>query len=102
MIVVDDGMATGATARAALHCLRHDGPERVVLAMPVAPADVDETIGDLADEVVVLRREPHLGSVGSWYRDFRPTTDDEVVELLADAGPGTAMRPSGPSAGSRR
>ena len=91
VIVVDDGMATGATARAALRCLRDWGPRRVVLALPVAPADVDETIGDLADEVVVLRREPYMGSVGAWYRDFRPTSDDEVVEILAAPGIGDTL-----------
>lgn len=82
VIVVDDGMATGATARAALDCLRRRHPRRIVLALPVAPADVDATIGDLADEIVVLRKEPHMGSVGAWYRDFSPTTDVEVLELL--------------------
>jgi putative phosphoribosyl transferase len=88
VIVVDDGMATGATARAALSCVRHRGPRRIVLALPVAPADVDETIGDLADDIVVLRRELLMGSVGAWYRDFSPTSDAEVVDLLtgSDAG----------------
>lgn len=81
-IVVDDGVATGATTRAALHAVRRQQPARLVLAVPVAPAD---TIADLAadaDEVVCLDTPEPFGAVGAFYQDFRQVSDDEVVELL--------------------
>jgi len=78
-IVVDDGLATGATARAALRAVRAQGPSRLVLAVPVAPPDA--VAGD-ADELVALARPWPFGSVGRFYRDFAPTTDEEVRALL--------------------
>ena len=87
-VVVDDGLATGGTARAALGVARARGAERVVLAVPVAPADSLPLLAADADAVVCLLSPSHFTAVGSWYRDFRQTTDEEVVELLnASCGP---------------
>ncbi|HEX6755777.1 MAG TPA: phosphoribosyltransferase family protein [Mycobacteriales bacterium] len=86
-IVVDDGYATGATARAALMAVRSRGPARLVLAVPVAPAHAD--VRDVADDLVALARPEPFGAVGRYYRDFSPTTDAEVVALLSSEEPST-------------
>lgn len=78
-VVVDDGLATGATASAACAVLHAAGARRVVLAVPVAPAGV--TV-DQADELVVVRSPEPFGAVGRWYADFAPTSEQEVVDLL--------------------
>lgn len=83
-LIVDDGIATGATARVACEAARHKGARRVVLAAPVGPPDVREGIAG-ADEVVVLETPEPFLAVGYHYRDFSPTSDDEVVALLAEA-----------------
>jgi predicted phosphoribosyltransferase len=83
-VVVDDGLATGATALAAVRTARDRGAPRVVLAVPVAPPESIRALSAEA-EVVVLRAPPDLRSVGEWYQDFRQVPDDDVVELLADA-----------------
>jgi putative phosphoribosyl transferase len=83
VIVVDDGLATGATARAAVDTVRAAGAARIVLAVPVGAPDTVRALGEVADEVVVLHAPRELRSVGEWYRDFRQTTDDEVVAALA-------------------
>ncbi len=82
-IIVDDGLATGSTARAAVAVLRERSPHQVWLAVPVAPADTKRALESEADRVVVLRTPRFFGAVGAWYRDFRQTTDDEVRDLLA-------------------
>ncbi|MET1022413.1 MAG: phosphoribosyltransferase [Arthrobacter sp.] len=81
VVIVDDGIATGSTARVACRVARKLGAARVILAVPVAPAD---TIGALTepDEVVCLATPHHFSAVGYHYRDFSPTEDDEVVQLL--------------------
>ncbi len=84
-VVVDDGMATGSTARAACQVARNLGAATVVLAVPVASADVVRHF-TAADTVISVSCEPHLRAVGFHYRDFRPTTDDEVMSLLQAAG----------------
>ncbi|MFE6931448.1 phosphoribosyltransferase family protein [Streptomyces sp. NPDC057699] len=90
VVVVDDGVATGATARAACQVVRAQGASRVVLAVPVASPDVAARLREDVDEVVCLST-PHLFSaVGEWYRDFSQTSDEEVVSLLARASTGTA------------
>jgi putative phosphoribosyl transferase len=80
-VIVDDGIATGSTARVACRIARRLGAARVVLAVPVAPAD---TLGALTepDEVVCLATPRHFSAVGYHYRDFSPTEDEEVVQLL--------------------
>lgn len=82
-IVVDDGVATGGTAVAALRWARVQGAAHVVLAVPVAPPQTLARLRKEADEVVVLETPEPFFAVGEWYRDFDQTTDDEVVAALA-------------------
>jgi predicted phosphoribosyltransferase len=83
VILVDDGLATGSTMRAAVEAVRRLGPARVVVAVPVGAADTCRELGELADEVVCAATpEPFFG-VGSWYDDFSQTSDEEVRELLS-------------------
>jgi predicted phosphoribosyltransferase len=86
VIVVDDGLATGATARAALRGLRAAGPAALVLAVPVAPRDTIAALAAEADQVVCLAMPRPFGAVGRYYRDFEPTTDEQVRSLLAEPG----------------
>jgi predicted phosphoribosyltransferase len=82
VLLVDDGVATGATMRAAVAALRQLGPARVVVAAPVMSREAHATLARAADEVECLSQpEPFFG-VGAWYSDFRQTTDDEVRDLL--------------------
>ena len=87
VIVVDDGLATGGTARAATQTVRALGAARVVLAVPVASPESARSLAEDADEVVVLHSPPELRSIGEWYVDFAQTPDDEVVALLAAVRP---------------
>ncbi|EPC04623.1 hypothetical protein L861_04700 [Litchfieldella anticariensis FP35 = DSM 16096] len=82
VIVVDDGLATGATMQAAVKALRAQSPERIVVAVPVSPPDTAEDMEQLADEVVCLMRPPGFGAVGQWYQRFDQTSDEEVQALL--------------------
>src|SRR5262245_31736737 len=82
-VVVDDGVATGGTATAALRWARAQGATRVILAVPVAPRQALERLASEADEVVVLETPEPFFAVGEWYRDFDQTTDREVVSALA-------------------
>lgn len=87
VILVDDGLATGATMRAAAAALRRQGPARVVVAVPVAAAETCDALADEVDEVVcTLTPEPFYG-VGMWYEDFAQTTDAEVRARLSRAAP---------------
>ena len=85
VVVVDDGVATGATARAACQVVRAQGVAHVVLAVPVASPDVAARLGEDVDEVVCLSTPSFFSAVGEWYRDFSQTSDEEVVSLLARA-----------------
>jgi putative phosphoribosyl transferase len=87
VIVVDDGLATGATMIAALHALRARQPEWLVCAVPVAPRDALEKVRPYADELVCLHRPEFFYAVGQFYRHFPQVSDDDVVALL---GPGRA------------
>ena len=87
IIVVDDGVATGGTMKAVLKALRELDPRSLVLAVPVAPADSLAELAPFADEVVALATPEPFYAVGAYYRDFRQTSDDEVVDLLARASP---------------
>ena len=89
-IVVDDGIATGATVRAALHAVRRAGPRELVLAVPVAAASVLARLGADADRTVCLETPRDLMAVGQFYRDFRQVEDDEVVRMLAACPPNPA------------
>ena len=84
VIVVDDGFATGVTAQAALEAVRRERPARVVLAVPVAPADVAEIVGAAADAVVAVLTPSTFRAVGEFYDRFDQTTDAEVIALLRD------------------
>jgi len=88
-IVVDDGIATGGTAAAALRWARSQGAREVALAVPVAPRQAIAWLSNEADRVVVLATPEPFYAVGQWYRDFDQVGDDEVVAVLAEAeGPG--------------
>jgi putative phosphoribosyl transferase len=89
-IVVDDGVATGGTAIAALRWARGAGAERVVLAVPVAPGRSLGRLRDEADEVVVLSAPDPFSAVGEWYRSFRQTSDREVVDALTRSATGSS------------
>ena len=82
-ILIDDGLATGFAARAAIAALRERGASRVVLAVPVAPHSTLEDLRLIADDVVVLETPIEFYAIGEFYADFSQTTDDEVVGLLA-------------------
>jgi len=84
--LVDDGLATGYTARAAIELIRRRGASRVVLAVPVAPEDSLATMGRVADEFVVLQRPPWFLSIGEYYEDFRQTSDNEVLGMPGAGG----------------
>jgi predicted phosphoribosyltransferase len=88
-ILVDDGLATGATMEAAVRALRALGAARVVVAVPVASMEARERIASLADEIVCLATPEWFSAVGQWYRDFGQTSDAEVRELLAQSAAGT-------------
>jgi putative phosphoribosyl transferase len=82
VILVDDGLATGSTMRAAALALRQQQPARIIVAVPVAESETCDAFRDLVDEVVCAVTPPELHAVGLWYEDFSQTSDDEVCELL--------------------
>ncbi|HYU57319.1 MAG TPA: phosphoribosyltransferase family protein [Actinomycetota bacterium] len=84
-IVVDDGIATGSTAAAAVRWTRAQGAARTILAVPVAPAEAVARLRAEVDEVVVLETPEPFYAVGQWYEEFPQLEDDEVVRLLAEA-----------------
>jgi len=82
VIIVDDGLATGATMRAAVAAVRQQRPARIIVAVPTAPPDTCRSFRDQADEVICVITPQHFAAVGYWYSDFSQTTDQEVRELL--------------------
>jgi len=96
VIAVDDGIATGGTVKAALRGLARHNPARLVLAVPVAPADSLRELAAECDDIVCLATPEPFYAVGPHYRDFRQTEDDEVVRLLAEARQWAAAEPSAP------
>ena len=96
VVVVDDGIATGSTARAACHVAQAQGAARVVLAVPVAPASTVAALGEEL-EVVSVETPEDLWAIGQWYRDFSQTSDREVTRLLSEAaGPRVGPGPHEP------
>lgn len=86
IILVDDGVATGATVRASLQALRQSEPGRLILAVPIGPAQTIQELRSLADEVVVVATPEPFWAIGRFYRVFGQTSDEEVVQLLRVAG----------------
>lgn len=84
-IVVDDGLATGSTMRAAVTALKQKRPEKLVVAVPVAPPSACEELEREVDEIVCVKRPEHFRAVGEWYEDFSQTSDEQVCELLERA-----------------
>ncbi len=87
VILVDDGLATGSTMKAAVKALRARGPARIVVAVPIAAADTCEALRREVDEVVCAVTPEPFHAVGLWYDDFRQTSDEEVHDLLAKGRP---------------
>ena len=87
VILVDDGLATGATAQAAVESLRRRGPGKIIFAAPVCSGDGARALEKVADDVVCLESPESFGAVGSWYHDFSPTTDAEVIKCLLATEP---------------
>ena len=102
-VIIDDGIATGSTARAACQVARAQGAARVVLAVPVAPPSACTALAADADEVICLETPGHFLAIGEWYQDFSQTSDREVVSLLqraaAERGSAGVARPAGGSGG---
>ena len=82
VMLVDDGIATGATMRAGIAALRQQNPRRIVIAVPVAPPDTIRILHNEADEVVCLAMPEPFMAIGNWYADFNQVTDEEVRQLL--------------------
>lgn len=83
VILVDDGLATGSTMRAAVAALRTQNAARIVVAVPVAAASTCRAVGNEVDEIICAETPEHFFAVGAWYDDFRQTTDEEIRRLLA-------------------
>ena len=91
-IVVDDGIATGTTVRAALQALRRRNPSRLVLAVPVAPRDTIAELRFYVDDLICLEQPDPFNAIGVFYRDFHQISDEEVIEMLAAAQTAKQMR----------
>ena len=85
VILIDDGLATGSTMRAAVRALRQQGPERIVVAVPTAARETCEGFRDEVDDIVCAITPEPFYAVGLWYEDFSQTTDDQVRSLLLEA-----------------
>jgi putative phosphoribosyl transferase len=99
VILVDDGLATGASMRAAVTALRAQGPARTVVAVPVAASSTCKELRRAADDVVCAFTPEPFFAVGQWYQDFSQTTDEEVRELLHAATRPVTTAPAGPGRG---
>jgi putative phosphoribosyl transferase len=87
VILVDDGLATGSTMRAAIEAVRHENPRAIVVAVPVAAMSTCRELRTQVDDVVCLRAPSDFSAVGLWYEDFSQTTDEEVRRLLGASTP---------------
>ncbi|MEO2082964.1 MAG: phosphoribosyltransferase [Desulfurobacteriaceae bacterium] len=87
VILVDDGIATGLTVKAAILSLRKEKPKRIILAVPVMPADRVEEFRQIVDDLIVLHTPHFFQAVGQFYQDFSQTTDEEVIEVISRLHP---------------
>ena len=85
VILIDDGLATGSTMRAAVEALREEGARKIVVAVPVAPEDTCAALREEVDEIICAVTPEPFRAVGIWYADFSETSDEEVRDLLARA-----------------
>lgn len=85
VILVDDGLATGVSMRAAVVALRHYNPRSVVVAVPTAPPDACDSLGEVADRVVAIITPTAFSGVGAWYQDFAQVSDQQARRLLSEA-----------------
>jgi putative phosphoribosyl transferase len=92
VIIVDDGIATGATIRASLRALKKQEPKRIVVATPVAPPDTVETLRQEADDVICLETPEYFGAIGFFYLNFSQVSDAEVSDILEGAAKGQAAK----------
>ena len=83
VILVDDGLATGSTMKAAVQAVRQHAPSRVIVAVPVGAPETCRALREIADEVICAQMPSSFAAVGQWYRDFSQTSDDEVIALLS-------------------
>jgi putative phosphoribosyl transferase len=83
VIIVDDGIATGNTVLASIHALRKRKPRKIIVAVPVSPADTADKLSKIADEFICLYIPSHFQGVGQFYRNFKQVEDDEVKDLLS-------------------
>ena len=97
VILIDDGLATGSTMRAAVKAVRRSDPKRVIVAVPTGAPPTCEEFRALADEVVCVLTPDPFYAVGLWYEDFSQTTDAEVRDLLASSPGTSASEPTGAS-----
>jgi predicted phosphoribosyltransferase len=95
IILVDDGLATGSTMRAAIAALRQHGPARIIVAVPVGSVETCAEFQDEADEAICATTPEPFHAVGVWYQDFSQTTDEEVHELLDEAKANLVSTPGG-------
>ena len=93
VILIDDGLATGSTMRAAVKAVRQRNPARLVVAVPVGAPDTCAELSSLADEVVCVNMPEPFSAVGLWYRNFDQTEDEEVLALLGDHARLASLRP---------
>ena len=94
VILVDDGLATGSTMRAAVQAVKQQRPARVIVAVPVGARETCDELGALADEVICARKPEPFTAVGQWYLDFQQTTDEEVKALLSERSRGVTPHPA--------
>jgi putative phosphoribosyl transferase len=93
VVLIDDGLATGSTMKAAVEAVRALGPARIIVAVPVGSPDTCREFATIADDIVCARAPEDFAAVGQWYDDFRQTTDEEVRELLHAASSEPAGKP---------
>ncbi|MDO8577734.1 MAG: phosphoribosyltransferase family protein [Dehalococcoidales bacterium] len=92
VIVTDDGVATGATAQAALWSVRLEHPKKLVVAMPVGPEDTIRRLAEDVDEMLCLRVPPLFSAVGQFYEQFNPVEDEDVLRILGEVGKGSVLK----------